>query len=81
MVDVRCVCPLLQGEVVARAGGLDYEVQSVHYLTIQATDQASPSTLRLSSTALVCTHTCIHVHTCMCGWCLSSEGPPPPLHS
>ena len=47
------MCPCLQGEVVAKAGGLDYERQQIHTLTIKATDGASPANLQLFSTAVV----------------------------
>lgn len=43
----------LQGEVVARARGLDYERQQVHTLTLEARDRASPDNLQLFSTAVV----------------------------
>ena len=48
-----CVSIHVQGEVVARARGLDYERQQVHTLTIEATDRASPDNLQLFSTAVV----------------------------
>ena len=53
----RCVYVPAQGEVVARAGGLDYERQQVHTLTLEARDRASPDNLRLFSTAVVSTLT------------------------
>lgn len=39
--------------MIANDGGLDYETQQVHTLTIEATDQAEPANLRLFSTAVV----------------------------
>ena len=42
-----------QGQVVARAGKLDYETDPMHTLTIEAIDQASPESMQRFSTAVV----------------------------
>ena len=47
--------------MIARARMLDYEMEQVHTLTIEATDQATPTNLQQFSTAVV---TDTHTHTC-----------------
>ena len=43
----------MQGQVIARPRGLNYEARRVHTLTIEATDQATPANLQRFSTAVV----------------------------
>ena len=48
--------------MIAHARMLDYEMEQVHTLTIQATYQAIPSNLQLFSTAVVCGCHIQHTH-------------------